>query len=170
MEELGLVDIYRKLHLNIKAFTHGSTFLKLKSRIEFFLISNMIALNVKKAEIRSSIAPDHKTIFLSQEVNTEFRRGPGSWKFDNQLLEDDDYVNLITFSCPGILAKYIDFSSKTLLWEMITMEIRSKTIAYSKKKRNDDENKEITIQNEIQELDYKICNDSDLGQNTLNRY
>ena len=37
MEELDLVDIYRKLHPNTRAFTYESKSLKLKSRIDYFL-------------------------------------------------------------------------------------------------------------------------------------
>ena len=39
MEELNLVDIYRKLHPNTKAFMYESKSLKLKSRIDYFLVS-----------------------------------------------------------------------------------------------------------------------------------
>ena len=66
-----------------------------KSRIDYFLVSNTIAVNVKRAEIRPSIAPDHKAIFFSFEIQGEFKRGPGLWKFNNQLLEDQNYINLI---------------------------------------------------------------------------
>ena len=118
MDEIGLVDIYRKLHPNLKAFTYESKSLKLKSRIDYFLISSKITTKVKRAEIRTSIAPDHKATFLSFETG-EFRRGPGSWKFNNQLLEDNNYIQLITQSLPEVLDKYKDLESKQLLWEMI---------------------------------------------------
>ena len=58
--------------------------LKHKSRIVFFLVSNTIAVNAKGAEIRPSIAPDRLAIFLSFDIQAEFRRGPGSWKFNNK--------------------------------------------------------------------------------------
>ena len=78
MEKLDLVGIYRKLHPNTKAFTYESKSLKLKSRIDYFLVSSTIAVNAKRAEIRPSIAPDHKAIFLSFEIQGEFKRDPGS--------------------------------------------------------------------------------------------
>ena len=62
MDELDLVDIYRKLHPNTKAFTYELKSLKLRSRIDYFLVSNTIAVNATRAEIRPSIAPDHKAI------------------------------------------------------------------------------------------------------------
>ena len=95
MEEIGPQDIYRKLHPNTKAFTYEKKNLKLKSRIDFFLVSNSIVSEVKRAETRSSIVPHHKAIFLGIEVKSSLERGPGSWKFNNTLLDDEKYKDLI---------------------------------------------------------------------------
>ena len=163
-------NIYRKLHPNTKAFTYESKSLKLKSRIDYFLVSNTIAANAKRAEIRPSFAPDHKAIFLSFEIQGEFKRGPGSWKFNNKLLEDQNYNNFINSSYPKILDKYKDVKSKKLLWEMIKMEVRSKTIQYSKSRRLNSKRKEIELQEEIQKLDQQICDNQYFNQNLLNKY
>ena len=135
-----------------------------------FLVSNTIAVRAKRVEIRPSIAPDHKAIFLSFEIQGEFKRGPGSWKFNNQLLEDQDYINLINTSYNKILDKYKDVRSKRLLWGMIKMEIRSKTIQYSKNKRLVLKRKEIELQEKIQKLDQQICNNQYFNQNLMNNY
>ena len=159
MDELNLIDIYRHLHPNAKTFTYESKTLKLKSRIDFFLVSHAISLDVLKSETRVSIAPDHKSIFLCLEIKSEFKRGPGLWKFNNTLLEDDSYKELIEFKYPLIQEKYSELSDKQLLWELIKMELRSTTIKYSKQKRSDLKTKEQSLQKELQELDSKICND-----------
>ena len=88
MEELDLLDIYRQFHADTKLFTYETENSKLKSRIEFFLVSRPISYNVKRTEVRSFIAPDHKAIFLGMELQSELKRGPGTWKFNNTLLED----------------------------------------------------------------------------------
>ena len=170
MGDLDLVDIYRKLHPNTKAFTYESKSLKLKSRIDYFLVSNTIAANAKRAEFRPSIAPDHKAIFLSFEIRGEFKRGPGSWKFNNQLLDDQNYINFINSSYPKILDKYKDVKSKMFLWEMIKMEVRSKTIQYSKSRRLNSKRKEIELHEEIQKLDQQICDNQYFNQNLLNKF
>ena len=68
MDELDLVHIYRKLHPDTRAFTYESKRFKLRSRIDYFLVSNTIAVNAKRAEIRPSIVSDHKAIFLYFEI------------------------------------------------------------------------------------------------------
>ena len=50
MDVLGLDDAYRLLHLKKKAFTYKSKSLKIKSRIDFFLIAQSLKLNIRKAE------------------------------------------------------------------------------------------------------------------------
>ena len=67
MEELNLLDIYRQFHAKNKSFTYETKNSKLKSRIEFFLVSCLTSYNVKRTEERSSMAPDHKAIFLGLE-------------------------------------------------------------------------------------------------------
>ena len=60
IKEINLVDIYREMHPKNKSNTYESKPLKLKSRIEFFLISSKYKPDIIKVETRISIAPDHK--------------------------------------------------------------------------------------------------------------
>ena len=57
-----------------------------------------------------------------------------------------------------ISEKYSEVTEKQLLWELIQMELRSKTIKFSKEKRFKLRNKEEDLQSKLQELDHKICN------------
>ena len=170
MDELNLIDIYRQIHPTTKTFSYESKTLNLKSRIDFFVISRSLSSCVKNVEIRTSIAPDHKSVFLNVEVKKEFIRGPGLWKFNNTLLEDENYKDLIEFYYPQILNKYSEGVDEQLLWELIKMELRAKTIKYSKQKRSSFRNKEETLQNELQELDHKICNNDTFDQEILEKY
>ena len=50
---------------------------KAQISIGFFLVSGKFQPDIIKVEARASIAPDHKAIFLSMNLNDEFKRGPG---------------------------------------------------------------------------------------------
>ena len=50
------------------------------------------------------------------------------------------------------------------------MEIRSKTIIYSKSKRKELKHRESAIQERLQKLDYLICNNLDLSKQTLDEF
>ena len=164
-----MIDIYRALHQNTRTYTYESKSLKLKSRIDFFLIAKQLLNSTKKAETRSSIAPDHKAIFLCLQIDQTFEQGPGNWKFENTLLKNNEYVNLIKKSFLSIQEKYHDVENKQLYWDLLKMEMRSKTISYSKKKR-EQQCREHNIQCKLEDLDLEICNNRNLCDNTLNEY
>jgi len=60
--------------------------------------------------------------------------GPGFWKSDSSLLEDDEHKEILMFKIPHFIHKYQDLEYNRLLWELIKMEIRAFTISYSKHK------------------------------------
>lgn len=122
------------MHPKNKSYTYESKPLKLKSRIDFFLISSKYKPDITKVETRISIAPDHKAVFLSMNVNEEVTRRPGLWKFNNTLLQDECLLQLIKDCYPHILQKYANGDDKQLRWELIKIEIRSETIRYFKGK------------------------------------
>ena len=109
---------------------------------------------------------------MSVEINDEFHRGPGTWKFNNQLLEDENYVQLITeCQLPRILAKYQEVESHQLLWELFKMEFRAETITYTKAKHRELKNREIHLQEKLDAIDNEICHGHDhFNQSLLDEY
>ena len=170
MKAVNLVDIYHRIHPKNKTYTYESKALKLKSHVDFFLISGKFLHDVIKVETRASIAADHKAVSLSINLNEEFKRGPGLWKFNNTLLQDECFLQLIKDYYPCILQKHADVTDKQLLWELIKMEIRSETIRYSKRKSKQSKTRESAIQSRIEQLDAKICNDVCQDQQDLLEY
>ena len=77
MEELELVDIFRKLNPSKLSFTYESKANpNLCSRIDFFLIAQSLTNCVSQIGTKVSIAPDHKAVKLNLIIAKE-RRGPG---------------------------------------------------------------------------------------------
>ena len=64
IEMFHLIDVHRKCHPNLKKFSYFSKALGVRSRIDYFLITDNLKINVKKPDIRPSIAPDHSMILL----------------------------------------------------------------------------------------------------------
>ena len=98
------------------------------------------------------------------KLQSGLKRGPGTWKFKK------DYIYLINFIYPRTLEICKDVQSKQLLWDLIKMELRAKTISYSKKKRVELNKRGIILQHNLDELDYRICNDADLNPHILDQY
>ena len=158
MEMFDLVDIQRVRHPKLQKFTYESKSLKVKSRIDFFLVAKNLTLSVKNTQIFPAIAPDHDAIFISLSLPNQCPRGPGFWKFNNTLLNDEQYVNRVRDTCAQARNYYGHLTDKRLFWEMIKMEIRSATISYSKSKSKRIRNREQDILWKLDLLDSTICN------------
>ena len=105
MEMFDLVDIQRARHPKLRKFTYESKSLKVKSRIDFFLVAKNLILSVKSTRIYPAIAPHHDAIFISLSLANICPRGPGIWKFNNTLLNDEQYVaRFVTRTCKHVTA------------------------------------------------------------------
>ena len=131
MDIFDLIDIQRvkqpKLHIK---YSYQSKALKMKSRMVFW-VANHLKQYVKESEIYSSIAPDHKAIYISLSWTNLTPRGRGLWKFNNSLLIDEEYVNKIHKTNPQTCIYHSDSVNKQLFWEMLKMEIKAATIYFS---------------------------------------
>ena len=95
MDMFDLIDIQRARQPKLCKFTYESKAKGMKSRIDFFLMAKNLTKNVKKTEIYPSIAPDHNAIYISLSWVNETPRGPGFWKFNNTLLKDEKYPDVV---------------------------------------------------------------------------
>ena len=77
-----------------KGFSYESKSLKVSSRIDFYLVSKSITNWVVKANTKVSNAPDHEAVVLDLRILSE-KRDPDLWKFNNSLVEDNEFVELI---------------------------------------------------------------------------
>jgi len=95
MVMFDLIDIQRVRHPKLCKFTYESKAKGMKSRIDFFLMAKNLTKSVKKTEIYPSIAPDHNAIYISSSWVNETPRGLGFWKFNNTLLKDEKYPDVV---------------------------------------------------------------------------
>ena len=81
-------------------------------QFDFFLVTQPLANRVSHLETLVSIGPDHKAIRVHLQLEND-NRGPGLWKFNNSLPEDEIYVKLITDSYATIQNKYSGIEDKS---------------------------------------------------------
>ena len=142
MFNFDLDDVWRTLHPEEKQYTWRTSDLKIKCRLDYWLIARQLSPKspVRKCEIKHAAHCDHSLVMLEMQINVKYPRGPGFWKFNSSLLEDDEYTEKLMFKIPHFINKYQDLEDHGLLWELIKMEIRAFTISYSKqiaKTKND---------------------------------
>ena len=157
MEMLDLVDIQRAKYSKLRKYSYESKSLGVKSRIDFFLIAKNLEKYVKSSAIVPAIAPDHKAVQISLSWPKETSRGPGFWKFNNTLLTDESYVNIVRSVYTQTCELRSQIKDKRLFWELLKMEIRAATITFAKRKAQMNYNKENEIKRQLDELDNLIC-------------
>lgn len=150
-----LIDTWKEKNANLQGFTWSNPSMKIQCRLDYFMISKDIRSSLKHVEIVPCLLSDHAALSISliSEEN-ETKRGPGFWRFNNSLLIDKDYVEMICKKIPEYAFKYKKVTDKGLLWEMIKMEIRASTILFSKRKakqKRDEEKELLETFNRLQE-------------------
>ena len=83
------------------------------------------------ADIKISIAPDHRAVRLGFKMVINKRR-PGLWKFNNALLKDQKFITLVENSYPMIKVKYSEVEDARLRWELTKMELRGIIVPFAK--------------------------------------
>ena len=163
MNELELVDIWREYHPDKRAYTWRRFNSIKQSRLDYFLISESLQMDIEDCTIGMGYRSDHSLVNIS--IRTEqFKRDRPYWKFNNSLLKDKEYIDEIkkvilniksqyaaspynTENIQNIPNEFISFViTDQLFFETLLFEIRGKSISYAsfKKKRETDIEKRLT--------------------------
>ena len=132
-EENNLVDVWRVINPGVRKYTFERLNPPSKSRIDFFLVSEcfLSTVNGMKAEITDGYLADHKMVTIEAKVSSS-SYGRSYWKFNNTLLKDDDFTNLIRSCIPQILEQNDrPECSRTLLLETLLTVLRGEIISYA---------------------------------------
>lgn len=92
MEIFGLVDIRRLRNQLKKEYTWRRN--KTASRLDLILVNDAMCKKVVESKIESIALSDHRIVSCDLDLN-RVKRGPGFWRFNNALLEDEDYVEMM---------------------------------------------------------------------------
>ena len=103
IDDFKLVDPWRCYNPNIKRFTWRQPNPLKQSRLDFFLISEELMNFVKSTDILPGYRSDHSMVLTNFSFN-DLDRGKGYWKFNNSLLKDIDYVNLVKCTIKNVIS------------------------------------------------------------------
>lgn len=62
-------------------------------------------------------------------------RGPGVWKFNNSLLDDDSFCEYISGRISDLASCEISFKSVKSWWDFFKTSLRSDVISFAREKR-----------------------------------
>ena len=94
IENLDLKDVFREIYPEKKRYSWRKKTPIKQARLDFFLVSESLIPSTLSVEYENSYRSDHSPVLLSLKINN-FVKGTGFWKFNNSLLTDKEYVELI---------------------------------------------------------------------------
>ncbi len=86
-------------------------------------------------------------------------RGRFLWKFNNTLLHNTEYVNLIKKMINDCKTRLNNYTDKGLVWEFIKLKIRSVSIPYCIKKKKNMYTFKIDLIKDMNLLQIELDND-----------
>ena len=92
---------------------------------------------------------DHAAISLELVNDSNDIKGPGLWKMNCSLLDDEEYVNDIPEKIPIWLVKgREELSDSRSIWDWLKYNIRAHTIQQSKRRARESNEREQNLQEE----------------------
>ena len=169
-EELDLVDIWRVKNPERKSFTWSQNSPMIFCRLDYWLISNTLHDLVITTDIIPSIKTDYAAISLELVNDSNDIKGPGLWKMNCSLLDEEDYVNDIKEKIPIWLAEgHKELSDSRSIWDWLKYNIRAHTIQFSKRRARQRNEREQNLQEEYAKAKSSLEADpNDLNANILN--
>ncbi len=162
MESLELYDVWRDQNENQKKYTWVRNKRQM-ARLDYFLITSDWITRTSKTDISPGYRSDHSLITIKCNIGN-VDRGRGFLKFNSSLLHEKEYVDLVKGVIEDTVEKYSITSSVSgeentqfnvndqMLFEMLKLEIRAKTISYSSHRKKKLEKEEKQLEQDIELL------------------
>ena len=165
--DLDLVDIWRVKNPSTKSYTWSQNSPMILCRLDYWLISNNLQDLVTTTDIIPAIKTDHAAISIEFSISEKHIKGPGHWKMNCSLLDDEDYVRELTVKIPiWQIEGQHELTDNRSIWDWTKYKIRAHAIQHSKRKVVERKEKEMNLQNEFAKA--KQLFDSDPNTNNAN--
>ena len=138
LNDMDLIDVWRDRNRTSRRYTWRRLNPLQQSRIDYIFASANLINNyiLKRIEIQLSVLSDHSILNLEISVHTS-DKGPGLWRFNNSLLEDEMFVRGARLEIEKAKHNqdvYADAKDLGLKIEMLTSNIRVQGIRITKRR------------------------------------
>ena len=168
--DYNAIDIWRKRNVLKRQFTYRQENPFMRSRLDYWVISESLEEKVLNCKILPSISPDHSAIELVLKGNSSSSSTTkaGYWKFNNSLCNDDNYVKSMKEEISNLKLKLsIEIKDNRILWDYMKMEIRNFTSKYCKRKVKERRDKIARLEDEIFNLEQELLLPQNFGDKTF---
>lgn len=164
VEEDDLIDYWRYLNPETKRYTwlrKNPSFAG--SRLDYWLVSSPLVQHCGDTDIPATFIGDHAPITI-QIKTTLNQRGKGAWKFNNALLEDEKYVEMVNSLIDEIMVQHPGEDPR-LIWEAIKLCVRGDTIKYATSKKLMQQNKLEVLEKKLKTVESSLVEEEGVFNN-----
>ena len=134
MENMELCGVWRIFNPDCKRYIWRQRQPEIHCRLDLFLASQSILGISTHTDITPGFKTDHSLIALSLALHSNPRKN-GFWKLNTSLLADNNFIHIetIKIAIHETANEYKDdkLVNPLLLWDMIKLKVREKSITYS---------------------------------------
>ena len=123
------------------------------SRIDYILVSESLSKFVLNCDIRNAPVPDHNAVFIDININDN-PRGPGYWKLNTGVLDNEDYVKGIYELIDKTVNDYLEVGYK-LVWELCRIRIKEFSIRFCKNENRIHKSRILVLEDRLKNNVYK---------------
>ena len=128
--------------------------------MDYIFISNKLQEFSKDTNIIPAFKTDHSSVLVTISNYIFFKPGPGLWKFNNSLINDEAFTNTFKNFIQNMINEintntYLD---NQLKWELLKYEIRKFTISYCKQRTKKDAAERKYLENKFKNLENVLDN------------
>ena len=130
-------------------------------RLDYILTSDSVIDDTLECQILSFPNSDHRGVFIKLK-DFNINRGPGYWKLNNALLNEQDYLTLINNVIDVFTYEHERKGTcKELTWELLKIQIKEETMNYSKNRAMIKKNELLRLQAKLDSIDKFLANNPD---------
>ena len=176
LSENDLADSWKHKYLDRKGFSWRNNLLGIKSRLDRVYLPVTWLGCLKSVRVSPFSWSDHDEVSVNLELPSPVKRGPGFWKFNTSLLEDQEFNEHICRFVEGWEREKADYPDPSVWWDMGKYHWKRIAIEHStrlaRRKKSDrellvilldeaenqanvDENRVREIRQQIKEFDYQ---------------
>ena len=150
LNKLNINDVWRLKHENEKEYSWSCPNPFIARRIDFCFANENVINDCVSCDMLSTAHSDHRAVFLELN-NTEFQKGPGYWRFNNDLLTDPEFLQQMNEILDTWLKSEDSDINDQDKWELCKLKIKQFCSDFGKlkarKKRNDVMDLQIALKN-----------------------
>ncbi len=155
INDLNLIEVWRKIHPNKKEFLCYSSTYKTSSRIDYFLISMSLLSHVNECGYDSIVLSDHAPISLTLHI-PGLARSPPRWRLQTKWLQDPNFVKFLGDNIDSYFCMNTDQTSAGVRWEAFKAYIRGVMISYTSFKSKTHYKELINLEAQIKVLELDL--------------